>query len=314
MLFSVLIAHYNNSRFLETALKSVLNQSHTDWEIILVDDGSTDSFEEVIAPFETDPRIKVYRNEKNSGCGYSKRKCAGLASGPIMGFLDPDDALAPEALAVLCKAHIEKPECSLIYSTHYVCDHELNAKRKADYIRALPPLTPYLLLNDASIHQFATFKKRDYDKTAGISALNKKAVDQDLFYKLEEAGKVFFIDQPLYYYRIHQGGISNMGKEKEAMLWHYSIIEEACRRRIAKLKPAKTPESRYWIKKYRTRYYKTRIFHSFRKKKWIPFFNSLLAFPFVGGMENLVSYCRKLPKEGFGLIKRSFTGSYEIKL
>ncbi len=313
MLFSVLIANYNNSRFLGTALKSVLEQSYPHWEIILVDDGSTDHFEEAISPFKADKRIRIFRNDKNEGCGYTKRKCAVHASGSVLAFLDPDDALHPEALGIMMQAHRERPECSLIYSTHYVCNDALIAKRIADYPRALPPQTTYLLLHDGSIHHFASFKKNAYLQTSGISPLNNKAVDQDLYYKLEETGAVFFINKSLYYYRIHRDSISNMGKEAEAVLHHYSIIEEACLRRMAKWRSAQLPDSRYWIKKYRTQYHKTRMFRSFRKKQWLSFFSSMLVFPFVGGWGNLISYCRKLPKEGFAIVKKSFTGNYEIK-
>ena len=90
MLFSVLMAHYNNARFLGDAIKSVLQQSYIDWEIILVDDGSTDEFENIINNFKNDSRIKVYRNDKNRGCAFSKRKCVEKATGVIAGFLDPE--------------------------------------------------------------------------------------------------------------------------------------------------------------------------------------------------------------------------------
>src|ERR1700730_15603176 len=101
MLFSILIANYNNSRFLEDALQSVLCQTYTDWEIILVDDGSTDQFEEVADKYKPNHRIKIFRNEKNAGCGSTKRKCAEKASGSLLAFLDPDDFLHPDALKIM---------------------------------------------------------------------------------------------------------------------------------------------------------------------------------------------------------------------
>lgn len=64
MLFSILIAHYNNARFLQTAIDSVLCQTYTNWEIILVDDGSTDHFETILENYKGDGRINVFRNEK----------------------------------------------------------------------------------------------------------------------------------------------------------------------------------------------------------------------------------------------------------
>jgi glycosyltransferase involved in cell wall biosynthesis len=312
MLFSVLIANYNNSAYLETALQSVIKQTYTDWEVIIVDDGSEDNFEDVIMPYLPDARISVYQNDKNMGCGFTKRMCAEKANGLIMGFLDPDDALHADALRVMVESHINNPACSLISSTHFICDETLQVRRIADYPRPLPCGIPYLLVGDGSIHHFATFKKDCYKKTEGISAVNKKAVDQDLYYKLEETGNLFFINQPLYYYRIHAGSISNAGREGAAIRNHYTIIEEACLRRIKDLKDS-SPDSKYWIKKYRTRYFKIRIFNSFRKGNWFVFLYSLLVFPFAGGIENLISYFKKLPREGLALIRQSFVNNYEIK-
>jgi len=204
------------------------------------------------------------------------------------------------------------PACSLISSTHFVCDEKLKPSRTAEYTAAVPENTPYLLLSDGRIHAFASFKRDAYLKTEGISAKNRKAVDQDLYYKLEETGELFFIDKPLYFYRIHSGGISNAGQQNEAQKAHYEIIEEACLRRIKSL-DRKNPLSKEWIKKYRTRYYKVKIFNSFRRGKWSAFVYSLLIFPFVGGMENLVAYIRKIPAQGFSLFKQSFVNNYEIK-
>ena len=312
MLFSILIAHYNNASFLDHALKSVLNQTYTNWEIILVDDQSTDHFEEVIRPYTINVKVKIFRNSQNYGCGYTKKKCASLASGEIMGFLDPDDALLPECLDIMIAEHLTKPDHSIIHSTHFICNNLLERKRIADYPRSLEPGIPYLLLNDGRIHHFASFKKSSYDQTKGISEFNKKAVDQDLYYLMEEIGPVFFIDKPLYEYRIHKQSISTSGKEREAALWHYDIIRDACMRRIEAHKNLKLPKDPLQ-KKYTVHYYKIGIFSSFRKHKWHLLIYNLVYFIISGGKENLFSYLNKLPKEGISLIRRSFYYQHEIK-
>lgn len=313
MLFSILIANYNNSKFLETAVNSIRSQTYTQWEIVLVDDGSTDEFEQVASVLATDRRIRIYRNEKNFGCGYTKRKCAENALGSILAFLDPDDTLTPDALQVMVDAHKEKPLHSIIYSTHYICDEQLHVKKIAGYPRALPEGTPYLFVSDGSVHQLASFKKECYEATEGLTPSNKKAVDQDLYYLLEETGPVHFINKPLYYYRIHAGSISNAGQEGKAMIAHFYVIEHACRRRIKQLTSSGTSEAASMIRKYRTRYHKVRILRSFREKKYFSFITGIFLFPFVGGWPNIVSYFRKLPKEGYKLVRRSFVDTYEVK-
>jgi glycosyltransferase involved in cell wall biosynthesis len=313
MLFSLLMANYNNSGYLDDAIKSVLAQTHDDWELIIVDDASTDGFGEAIGPWLQEPRIKVFRNDRNYGCGTTKRRCAAEASGELLAFVDPDDALTPDALSRMTEAHLARPECSLIHSTHFICDEKLVVGRIADYPRAIPPGTPYLLLNDGRVHHFASFKRSCYERTAGISPENKRAVDQDLYYKLEETGAIHFINIPLYYYRIHPNSISNSGKELATQMDHYRIIEEACRRRMGSTQPA-TRLSRRLYKRYRTHYFKIRLFHSFREKRWLPFIANFFAFSFTrDGMANLFSYIRKLPLQGTVLFRRSFVDTYQIK-
>jgi glycosyltransferase involved in cell wall biosynthesis len=314
MLFSVLIANYNNSKYLDQCVQSVYNQTYTDWEIIVVDDASTDEFEQVIIKYKDDNRIKVYRNEKNQGCSYTKNKLAEKATGDLLAYLDPDDYIDAASLQIMTNAHLQKPNCSIIYSTQYICDKEMNILRINDLPKTLPPNTPYLFLGDGSIHAFASFKKSCYDKTAGLEPVRKKdrAIDQELYYILEEEGDVFFINKPLYYYRIHSGSISNWGNEAAATNENYNIIEESCLRRIKKLKTEKSTDYKYWIKRYKIRYHKIRILNGFRQRRWLSFFSSAAIFPFIGGMDNIKDYFKKIPKEGFSLLKKSFVSSYKI--
>ena len=313
MLFSILIANYNNSNYLTEALESVFAQTYPHWEVILVDDCSTDDFETVVKPYREDTRIRIFRNLSNKGCGFTKRRSAALTQGTLCAFLDPDDTLHPDALGVMVQAHTEHPECSMIYSTHFICNEVMEIKRIAEYVKPLPAGIPYLLLGDGSVHVFAAFKKSAYEQTQGLSALFKKAVDKDLYYKLEEVGPFRYIDRPLYYYRIHNRSISNAGQEASAMLIHYAVAREACLRRIKQLKKDKLPETKSLIAEYRARYYKLSAFQYFRTKKWLRLTGSLVMFPLAGGMKNFIRYMKKLPKQGLTLLRKSFIENYQIK-
>ena len=312
MKFSVLIANYNNARFLKTALDSVINQSYKNWEIILIDDGSTDNFQEIIGDYLDEERLLIFSNKVNMGCGFTKHRCTTLAGGDILGFLDPDDKLEENALLRLVDAHVNFPEASIVHSTHFVCDENLVIDRVAEYVKELPPNIPYLLLNDGRIHHFASFKKSSYSKTVGIDVKLKKAVDQDLYYKLEEVGEIKFIPEPLYHYRIHPGGISTMGKEREASILHYEIVRRQCIKRIQDINKSNTKNPKL-KRAYRARYHKISAFYWSRKKNWVRCIAHLLVFPFVGGGQNLLSYLKKLPVEGRGLLRKSFTTDYQIK-
>lgn len=230
MKFSILIANYNNGKYFADCYNSILAQTYKDWDAIIVDDNSTDnSFEQIAAIIKDDGRFSLIQNEENKGCGFTKFRCAHLASGEIAGFLDPDDTIMPQALELMVKAHKEKPDVSLVHSNFYFCNEILERTSLFNRARSVPVNSRFINL-DASVNHFASFKKSCYDLTIGIDASLQRAVDQDLYLKLSETGPFYFIDKPLYNYRIHDKGIST-SKADHAFYWYLKVIMRAEERR-----------------------------------------------------------------------------------
>lgn len=231
-LFSVLIANYNNGKYLMDAIDSVRRQTYTHWEIILVDDASTDNSKELYKELEIDERIHIYYNEENRGCGYTKRRCAELANGEICGFLDPDDALTDDALSTMALAHIREKDSSLIYSRYYITDALLNCQGISQHQCSLPQGKSFLEFGNGAVSHFATFKKAKYALTNGISPYALRAVDHELYFLLEEVGTLTFVDKPLYYYRCATGNNISLGENAfKALLWDFLAAANACQRR-----------------------------------------------------------------------------------
>jgi glycosyltransferase involved in cell wall biosynthesis len=237
-LFSVLIANYNNGKYLMEAIESVRQQTYTNWEIILVDDGSTDNSKELYKELEKDERIHIFLNDQNHGCGYTKRRCAELASGEICGFLDPDDALTDNALDVMVEAHGKHPEASLISSRFEICDEQMNLLALSRLL-VLKEGESYLEHRDYCPEHFVSYKKICYDKTIGIDTNLPLAVDQDLYFRLEERGKWVALDIVMYRYRSNVG-ISSVHKGTSAFFWNLLVRYNACLRRG--LSPRQLPE------------------------------------------------------------------------
>lgn len=175
---------------------------------MIVDDGSTDDSDNIYKKYRHHSQLRIFKNHENKGCGYTKRKCVEYAKGEICGFVDADDALSPDALEMMVKGHLDNPGTSIVYSTHYICDENLRPQEIADYVGQIPAGRRSMTLFSPTISAFATFKMEKYAMTEGISEIFPKAVDKDLYFKLEETGPVLFIDQPLYFYRHHAGSIS----------------------------------------------------------------------------------------------------------
>ena len=215
---SIIVPIYNVERYLKKCIDSLLNQDISDYEIILVDDASTDNSKELYKELEKDERIHIYLNEQNMGCGYTKRRCAELATGEICGFLDPDDVLTNEALEIMVDAHLQHPEASLIHSNHYDCDENLNIQ--SVYHGEQIPDNECFLKFQHGVSHFATFKRDLYDKTIGINPSMSCAVDMDLYYLLEEVGTFVYISHVLYYYRRGTGLNISLGENVyKAFAW-----------------------------------------------------------------------------------------------
>lgn len=234
-LFSILIANYNNAQFLQEAIDSVLRQTYANWEVILVDDHSTDQSKKVYERYTSDHRFHIYSNESNRGCGYTKRRCIELANGVLCGFLDSDDSLTQDALEVMVKAHIDHPECSLIYSTCFRYAGNRSADMPIwDFIGPIPEQADFLIYHKKLVSHFVSFKKAFYLQTPGIDASLRCAEDRDLYYKLEEVGKLLHIPIPLYYYRINNKNSVSIGTQQKDKMAHqycvYAELNAICRR------------------------------------------------------------------------------------
>lgn len=237
-LVSILIANHNNSQYIGEALDSVLNQTYPNIEIVIVEDASTDDSKEVIDEYikaHPDATILLYQNGCSFGCGKAKRKCADIARGKYFAFLDPDDAIALDAVEKLVSVHEKSEGYSIVYSTHYLCDEELKVKSVSTWAGKIPEGESNLTSKTGHVSAFALCKKSCYDQTEGINPEYVVAEDQDMYFKLEEIAPVCFYNEPLYYYRKHDHNMSyDDNKEVRNAYWLFECKKAAYLRRKKK--------------------------------------------------------------------------------
>lgn len=223
-LFSALVANYNNGKYIAGCLDSILAQDYPNIEIIIVDDGSTDDSTHVVdAYLKQHDNISFFKNEKNYGTGYTKKRCIDLARGEICGFVDSDDKITTDAVTEMCLAHQSNADASLIYSNMFTCDEQLNIiklKKKQQVVQN----SIGFLNEEGYISHFSSFKKKAYLNAKGLNTTLKRADDIDLYLKLYDVGKVVWLDKDLYYYRIHQKGVSSLENTEKAIFERWKII------------------------------------------------------------------------------------------
>lgn len=113
-LVSVLMTAYNREQFIGEAIDSVLNSAYSNFELIVVDDCSTDATLAIARKYESrDKRIKVYANETNLGDYPNRNKAASYAKGKYLKYLDSDDMLYPHGLGVMVSGMEKFPEAAL---------------------------------------------------------------------------------------------------------------------------------------------------------------------------------------------------------
>lgn len=115
---SVVIPLYNKEKSIAQSLQSVLNQSYTDFEIVVVDDGSTDKSVEIVEGIE-DARLKIFK-QPNAGPSKARNTGVGHASGEWIVFLDADDELLPNALSIFKGIIVEHQDVDIIDCNRYV--------------------------------------------------------------------------------------------------------------------------------------------------------------------------------------------------
>lgn len=149
-LVSIIMPSWNTANYIGESIRSVLNQSYQNWELLIVDDCSTDNTKEIVLMFN-DPRVKFFCNEKNSGAALTRNKALREAQGEWIAFLDSDDLWMPNKLEkqlnfmesngyVLSYTEYEKIDEEDFPLNIYVSGPEIINKRKMyryDYIGQL---------------------------------------------------------------------------------------------------------------------------------------------------------------------------------
>lgn len=206
-LVSVLMTAYNREKYIAEAIESVLASTYTNFELIIVDDCSTDNTLAIAKSYEKkDSRIKVYRNEKNLKDYPNRNKAAGYAKGKYLKFLDSDDTIYPTGLAYSVEQMEKYPEASfglsMIDNDH---SHPSVLMTSEEVIR-----NHFFKSTHLSTGPTGTIIKRElFEKIGGFDPRFRMASDSFFNIKVAILTPVVLLKHRFFFYRTHEGQEQN---------------------------------------------------------------------------------------------------------
>jgi len=213
-LISVVIAAYNMARYLPAALDSVLRQTFPDFEVHVVDDGSTDDTQQILRAI-ADSRVQCHY-QPNRGQAAAKNAGIRASRGEFVAFLDADDAWMPHKLATQLPLFERSASVGVVYAPAIYVDASG---------QVIPPYSPLRFRGKVSgpllIENFVTFPstvvRRACFATAGVFDESlPMAIDYDLWLRMSVRYEFDYIEQPLMYYRVWPGQMSTRNYERYA--------------------------------------------------------------------------------------------------
>jgi glycosyltransferase involved in cell wall biosynthesis len=195
---SVVMPVHNAAPFLDESIRSILNQSLSDFEFVILDDASSDESPELLRRWaRRDSRIRLFRSEQQLGLAGSSNVVVGKTCAPIIARMDADDVSHPERLA---------RQMEVLKTCHDVVAVGTLFNGVDKLGRVIRPLDRWRLLHSSQYipfpHGSAMFRRAAFDAVGGYQEL-VVGEDQDFFLKLTRIGRVVIVPAALYHFRYH---------------------------------------------------------------------------------------------------------------
>lgn len=287
-LISVIVPIYNAEKTLERCIKSIIRQSYSNIEVILVDDGSTDNSLDLCKKYmEEDERIKVI-HQRNQGVGAARNRGLSNTSGEYVTFVDSDDFINKDAYSVMLEQMLGKADVCIGYFSRF---HE-----EDNYIEELE-FSIELGLYDTRLLEKELYKNCDLNKEILIESLCNKIFRKEIFNTLTIKGnygedcavmdriyskgyRALIIDKICYYYTYTKGSLTKKGfnRDKLSFLKIYSnrsrlfedmLIQTNARKQYCAL----VVEYYYEIEKINLRYTKKALYIFNENVRWLMKYN-----------------------------------------
>lgn len=218
-MISIVMAAKNYAKFLPMAVRSVQAQTHEDWELVIIDDGSTDGTRDAVRPFLSDPRIRYHQSDM---LGQSRAKNLGvrLSRGEVIAFLDADDAWYPEKLERQLAALTD--DVGVVACQREIIDETVmvSPKPTRSYGRACGDTQSVtrdaIFIANPLCFSSVMVRRHVFDRVGAFDTNLDLAIDYDLWLRVAKHFTILTLDEKLVLYRTGHGNLSKKQADRIA--------------------------------------------------------------------------------------------------
>lgn len=213
------MAAYNAAPYIAKSIQSVLDQTFTDFELLIVNDGSVDNTVSIIQSFQ-DTRIRLIENDRNRGIPYTRNVALTEAKGELIAILDSDDISHPERLSIQLDQMNQDPELAVLGSWAKIINSQGDLSEETLQVHTDPNEIKVTLFFENTLVHSSVMMRTEILRQVGGYPNHQVAQDYGLFCKIAEQYKIKNIPQFLVQYRIHSNNISKTkgAKVKQELL------------------------------------------------------------------------------------------------
>lgn len=214
---SIILPVYNGEKYLALAIESILQQTYSNFELIIIDDCSTDKSNQIAKSYmKIDSRIKVYKNKKNKKLPKTLNYGFHLAIGDLFTWTSDDNILKPEAIEEMVNVFEKKSDIDFVYADIIPIDTKGNIdKRYKKYLNG--EIEDIYVFNP--ILACFLYKRKIHDKLGGYNPNLFLCEDYDFWIRTYEHGfYMYHLKKKIYFYRMHSDSLSVIKQKEHARL------------------------------------------------------------------------------------------------
>ncbi len=222
-LVSIVVPTYNQAKYLEESIESILNQDYPNIELIVLNDGSTDETAKILTKYRGNDKVK-YDSHANMGQAATLNKGWHLASGKYLGYLSSDDVIHRECVRQIVDLLRENPKYICAYPNSSLIDKNSRIVRA----RVCKPfsLEELIVKQECYIGPGALFRREAFELFGGWNPSLRLGPDREYWMRLSSIGEFAFIDEVLAGYRYHSGSISYRPATEDISRQYIDILDD----------------------------------------------------------------------------------------